>query len=31
MNRKRFSRKQIIGILKESEAGGKNQEICRKC
>ena len=31
MNRKRFSRKQIIGILKESESGGKNQEICRKC
>ena len=31
MNPKRFSRKQIIGILKESEAGGKHQEICRKC
>ena len=30
MNRKRFSRKQIIGILKESEAGGKHQQICLK-
>ena len=30
MKRKRFKEEQIIGILKESEAGGKNQEICRK-
>ena len=30
MKRKRFNEEQIIGILKESEAGGKNQEICRK-
>ena len=29
MKRKRFNEEQIIGILKESEAGGKNQEICR--
>lgn len=30
MKRKRFNEEQIIGILKESEARGKNQEICRK-
>ena len=30
MKRKRFNEQQIIGILKEWEAGGKNQEICRK-
>ena len=30
MKRKRFNEEQIIGILKESEAGGKNQQICRK-
>ncbi len=30
MNPKRFSEEQIIGILKESEAGGKNQQICLK-
>ena len=29
MKRKRFNEEQIIGILKESEAGGKNREICR--
>ena len=30
MKRKRFTEEQIIGILKEAEAGGKKQEICRK-
>ena len=30
MKRKRFSEEGIIGILKESEAGTKNQELCRK-
>lgn len=30
MKRKRFSEEQIIGILKEAEAGGKKQEMCRK-
>lgn len=30
MKRKRFSEEQIIGILKESEAGRENREICRK-
>ena len=30
MKRKRFSEEQIIGILKESEAGAKNLDICRK-
>ena len=30
MKRKLFSEEQIIGILKESEAGAKNQDICRK-
>src|SRR5262247_723095 len=30
MKRKRFSEEQIIGILKESEAGQENREICRK-
>ena len=30
MKRKRFTEEQIIGILKESEAGAKKQEICRK-
>jgi putative transposase len=30
MKRKRFSEEQIIGILKEAEAGVKNQDICRK-
>ncbi len=27
--KKRFSEEQIIGILKEHEAGKKTQEICR--
>ena len=30
MKRKRFTEEQIIGILKESEAGAKKQEICQK-
>ena len=30
MKRKRFSEEQIIGILKEAEAGVKNQDICRR-
>jgi putative transposase len=30
MKRKRFSEEQIIGVLKESESGLKNQDICRK-
>ena len=30
MKRKRFTEEQIIGILKQVEAGGSNQEICRK-
>ena len=30
MKRKRFSEEQIIGILKESEAGQENREICCK-
>src|SRR5688500_6298340 len=30
MKRKRFSEEQIIGILKESEAGAKTKELCRK-
>ena len=30
MKRKRFTEEQIIGILKEFEAGAKNQELCRK-
>jgi len=30
MKRKRFTEEQIIGILKQAEAGGNNQEICRK-
>ena len=30
MKRRRFSEEEIIGILKESEAGAKNQELCRK-
>ena len=30
MKRKRFSEEQIIGILRESEAGAKKQDLCRK-
>jgi putative transposase len=30
MKRKRFTEEQIIGVLKESEAGAKTKELCRK-
>jgi putative transposase len=30
MKRKQFTEEQIIAILKESEAGAKNQDVCRK-
>ena len=30
MKRKRFSEEQIIGVLKEHEAGAKTAELCRK-
>ena len=30
MTRKRYTEEQIIGILKESEAGAKTGELCRK-
>jgi putative transposase len=30
MKRKRFSEEQIIGILKEAEAGAKTKDLCRK-
>jgi putative transposase len=30
MKRKRFSEEQIIGVLKEAEAGAKVRELCRK-
>jgi putative transposase len=30
MRGKRFTEEQIIGILKESEAGGKPREVCRR-
>ena len=30
MKSKRFSEEQIIGVLKEAEAGAKTKELCRK-
>jgi putative transposase len=30
MKAKRFTEEQIIGVLKESEAGAKTKELCRK-
>ena len=30
MKRKRFPEEQIIGVLKESEAGAKTDDICRR-
>lgn len=30
MKRKRFNEEQIIGILKQAEAGGKASELCRQ-
>ena len=30
MKRKRFTDEQIIGVLKESEAGAKTDDICRR-
>ena len=30
MKRKRFTEVQIIGVLKESEAGAKTDDICRR-
>jgi putative transposase len=30
MTRKEFSEEQIIGVLKEAEAGAKVRELCRK-
>ena len=30
MKRKRFSEERIIGVLKESEAGAKTDDICRR-
>lgn len=30
MKRKRFSEEQIIGVLKEHEAGSKTADLCRK-
>ena len=30
MRRKRFTEEQIIGILREHEAGGKTADLCRK-
>ena len=30
MKRKRFNEAQIIGVLREAEAGVKKQDLCRK-
>ena len=30
MDRKRYTEEQIVGVLKESEAGAKTGELCRK-
>lgn len=30
MSKRRYTEEQIIGILKESEAGAKNLDLCRK-
>ena len=30
MDRKRYTEEQIIGVLKESDAGAETEELCRK-